>query len=473
MPRSHSVLIPILILISACAPATQAAPVIDNATTTPSPIPTATQTWLPTETPTASITPLPTIPTFTPTFDVSTIVTVTPGPKAECPKEKSFPLPEIKNDTKISHIYNSQELLNILNTGTSFKTLSNIRNQWGFKLRLTSQDVTGDQIPDLLFIDTETIDRLNIYICSDAHYILYSPEINYFGWDTEIVAVKDLDSDGIPEIILKHRGCSGNGCYSINILEWNGNDFQVMNTSPQYGVGMDGLVKVEIKDLNKDGIFEILMTGGIPALGAYIINPPWRLETEILAWNGKVFSLKTVKYETPQFRFQGIQDGDRETLSGNFVDATKSYQEVIFNENLEWWSSQRQIDTIIKLGNEGYSALGIPAPGTPDLAEYPRLAAYAYYRIMLLHLVQGNESDAGTIYNTLQQKFGSDSYGRPYVEIATAFWEAYQSTHKMYDGCAAAIQYAAEHPDILIPLGSDYHGWQSHTYVPADVCPFR
>jgi hypothetical protein len=43
----------------------------------------------------------------------------------------------------------------------------------------------------------------------------------------------------------------------------------------------------------------------------------------------------------------------------------------------------------------------------------------------------------------------------------------------MYDGCAAAIQYAVEHPEILIPLGSDYHGWQSHIYEPADVCPFR
>jgi hypothetical protein len=43
----------------------------------------------------------------------------------------------------------------------------------------------------------------------------------------------------------------------------------------------------------------------------------------------------------------------------------------------------------------------------------------------------------------------------------------------MYDGCAAAIQYAVEHPEILTPLGSDYHGAQSHTYVPADVCPFR
>jgi hypothetical protein len=92
---------------------------------------------------------------------------------------------------------------------------------------------------------------------------------------------------------------------------------------------------------------------------------------------------------------------------------------------------------------------------------------------MLLHLVQGQDSEASTTYTTLGQTFGSDPYAHSYVEMATAFWDAYQSSHKMYDGCAAAIQYAAEHPEILTPLGSDYHGSQSHTYVPADVCPFR
>ena len=105
--------------------------------------------------------------------------------------------------------------------------------------------------------------------------------------------------------------------------------------------------------------------------------------------------------------------------------------------------------------------------------EYPQLAAYAYYRIMLIHIVQGHESDAGTVYKTLGQKSSNNPYGRPYFEMAAAFWETYQSTRKMYDGCAAAIQYAAEHPGILIPLGSDYHGSQSHTYAPEDVCPFR
>jgi hypothetical protein len=467
-----------VLLLSACgqtSPIIQTAPVpaVDNATATLSPIPTNTSIPVPTETSTATITPLPTIPTFTPTFDTSMITTVTLAPKAECPKENPSLVPNFNSDAQKNHMFDTKEILNFLNGGISIKALANAINVPGFKPLFLSQDVTGDKIPELLFSNSEPIYHFYIYICSQGQYILHSPQINYYGWLTEIVAVKDLNSDRIPEITLEHSGCSGNGCYSIYILEWDGNEFQVLNSNPQYGEYMDGLIKVEVKDLNNDGNFEILMTGGVPAIGAYIINPPWRLETRILAWNGRNFVLESIKYEPPEFRFQAVQDGDRAALAGRFDEAMKSYQDAISSDKLDWWSSQRQTDTMIKLGNEGYSALGTPAPGIPDTTEYPRLVAYAYYRIMLLHVVQGHETEAGTVFNTLQEKFGNDPYGQPYVEMATAFWNAHQSTHKTYDGCAAAIQYTAEHPEILTPLGSDYHGWQSRIYKPEDICPFR
>jgi hypothetical protein len=162
-----------------------------------------------------------------------------------------------------------------------------------------------------------------------------------------------------------------------------------------------------------------------------------------------------------------------ETTLGAYPTALNLDKQVIFRDGLDWWSRERQ----------EYENAVVQAPWThepipsvkpsEDETEYPRLAAYACYRIVLLHIVQGHQSDAGTVYKTLQQKFGDDPYGRPYFEMATNFWNTYQSTHRMYESCAAAIRYAAEHPEILIPLGSDYHGWQSHLYVPADVCPFR
>jgi hypothetical protein len=96
---------------------------IQSATETPSPRPTSTS--LPTETPTPSITPLPTIPTFTPTFDVSTIVTVTPAPKAECPEID--PTVKIENYLPSKLEYPSpnttEKILSFLNEGGNGQTL--------------------------------------------------------------------------------------------------------------------------------------------------------------------------------------------------------------------------------------------------------------------------------------------------------------------------------------------------------------
>lgn len=93
MKKLLSLFFAINVILSACetVPTQPASPA---QTGTPTITSTATQT------PTSTITPLPTIPTFTPTFDVSKIVTVTPAEKAECPiVEKDKPLDIIKKDS--------------------------------------------------------------------------------------------------------------------------------------------------------------------------------------------------------------------------------------------------------------------------------------------------------------------------------------------------------------------------------------
>jgi hypothetical protein len=222
----------------------------------------------------------------------------------------------------------------------------------------------------------------------------------------------------------------------------------------------------ELIDLNNDGIAEFMLKG-LPPRSQDEPGDPLRSQTDIYYWNGKTYSSITT-FSAPHYRFQAIEDGDIQSLQGKYREAIKLYQDAIESKTLDWWSKEK-----FEHNREAAINFTTPAVLAPDETEYPRLAAYADYRIMLLHLVQGHESDASTVYKTLQQKFRNDPYGKPYVEMATVFWNAYQSTHKMYDGCTAAIQYAAEHPEILTPLGSDYHGFQSHIYVPADVCPFR
>jgi hypothetical protein len=466
-----------ILFLSACGQATTI-PVIENATSTPSLLPTNTSS--PTHAPTATITPLPAIPTFTPTFDASTIVTVTPAPKAECPElnptlAADFPIPDLvkchqTGDLASCHSENMLEgILEFLNKGGSIdsviKRLQTIgyQNDRGYLY----QDLTVDSIPDLVVANTSFFRQYSIYVCKAKKYELFSLNGEP---PTSFHALDDLNLNGIPEVILTGGDCSGSGCLGIDIYEWNGKEFTNLGRS----LYMFGPINFDIRDIDKNGTKEILLTGDRPGMCCVDIMTPWRYKTVIYSWDGRTYSESYTSFENIQYRFQAIQDADREILYGNYDLALTYYRDAVFNNNLEWWSKERR-DYEVKVYYDSYNPITptpLPYP-MEDTTEYPRLAAYAYYRIMLLHLVQGNESEAITAYNTLQEKFGNDPYGQPYVEMASAFWEAYQSTHKVYDGCAAAIQYAAENPEILIPLGSDYHGAQAKIYKPEDVCPFR
>ena len=467
-------------IFSACSPVatTTPAPTPNNVITTPSLFPTNTSTPTPTVTLTSSITPLPTIPTFTPTFDVSTIVTVTSAPKAECPIEDPTLVPEfaLPDHAKCNATGNfdycfltdtPQSILRFLNQGGSVKSVIDRLNKASAKYAY--QDVTGDSIDDFMFVDFRVFSGFNVYVCKAGQYELIQP-IND---SIRFHSINDINRNGIPEIILSGGHCSGSGCIGFYVLEWNDNNFIDLGKE----IGILGPKETSIEDVDGNSIKEFVLIGDRPGSCCEVDMMPWRFMTEIYSWNGEKYSESYRTFTPPEYRFQAIQDADRESKYGHYDLAMSLYQDVIFNKQLEWWSQERRDFFINEFFRKRYlgsietpTSISIP---TLDVTEYPRLATYAYYRIMLLYIVQEYKSDAGMAYNTLQQKFGNDPYGRPYVEMATEFWNAYQSSHEMYDGCASAIQYAVEHPEILVPLGSNYHGWQSHNYKPEDVCPFR
>ena len=484
MYRSLLIASAILIVLSACAPATQAAPAIDNATATSSPIPTTTQTALPTQTPTAStpalapgasVTPLPTIPTFTPTFDVSTIFIVTPAPKAECPEIDSAIKVENYFPEKLEYPSpgTTDKILDFLTKGGDGQALiarleqiypdgGDYRGGYGF------YDMTGDQSPEFLYVEINYEGRLLAFSCKNGKYELLAtlPEENDFlDYTMQIV---NLNMNGIPEIIVMGTNGVSHPVSTIYFYEWNGKTFSNLGHA-----NILALRQTKITDIEGNGTREVSFSGDNPVCTSCSNFIPQRQRTVTFGWNGKNFVEISNELAYPEYRFQAIQDADAATLLGKYETAMQYYLEIINNQKLEWWSPER-LTYEQHIANPVYMFIETPSVvPTENFAEYPHLAAYAYYRIMLLHLVQGHESDASTVYNTLQGKFGNDQYASPYVEMATAFWNAYQSTHKMYDGCAAAIQYAAEHPEILVPLGSDYHGAQAKIYKPEDVCPFR
>jgi len=458
------ILITVTFLLTACGQPTPI-PVIDSATSTPSPIPTATptRTALPTATPTASITPLPPIATFTPTFDVSTIVTVTPAPKAECPKRNTSLVfnPPTQNNQLTNY---GQIVLDFLISGGTVNAID-------LKNLVQQQDINGDGIPEIIVSDKDT----TIIGCENGNYskwLVMTAETDSFAPHLEYVG--DMNLDNIPESIFVLKG--GNGWtryYNIWIYEWSGESLKLLT----YIEDLRN-INISLADVDGNGTIELLAKGNTTANpDDRIVFAPLRDEIRIYKWNGNTFAEDPIQFAKPTYRFQAIQDADRFSVQGNYDAALSFYQAAIVDSKLDWWSiekkGQLELSGLPVLNNNNITYPATPTSLPPDNTEYPRLAAYAYYRIMLIHFAQGHESDATTAYNTLQEKFGNDPYGQPYVEMASAFWDAYQSAHKMYDGCAAAIEYAAEHPDILIPLGSDYHGSQSHQYKPEDVCPFR
>ena len=458
-----------ILFLTACGqtlPVTQTAlvPAVDKATTTSSPIPTNTSTPVPTETPTATITPLPTIPTFTPTFDTSTITTITPAPKAECPKENR----SLKPDFQLEYYSNDadRKIPEFLNKGGAISIMVNemskVYNEYAYRFT----DVTNDQTPELIFDGFEKLyDTFYILRCQHGQYVVFSgQDAMGVSLGNAIYTIIDMNKNGMPEIVIYKESGTGGGDYHFFIGEWNGKTF--VNLAPELYLGAVDESKIEIRDINNDGTLELRLIGG-----SYDYEIPWRQSIHTYIWDGNTFAEQPIEYVQPVYRFQAIQDADAAVLLGKYDRAIQLYQEAISNQNLEWWSLERQKyeQAVVDARLTG------PTPSIKPLEdknEYPRLAAYAYYRIMLLK-IEGYELGADTIYIALQKKFANDQYGYPYVEMATAFLNGYKSTYKIYDGCAAAIQYAAEHPEILVPLGDWYHGAQSHIYVPADVCPFR
>ena len=117
-----------------------------------------------------------------------------------------------------------------------------------------------------------------------------------------------------------------------------------------------------------------------------------------------------------------------------------------------------------------------PTPAIPpdDPQEYPNIAAYARYRIMLLHILQGHFPEAQIVYDTLQEKFPEGGDGHRFALVAKAFWDQYQISKNIKESCAKAVSMAYKYRLILKFLGADYHNYQQDImYESKDVCPFE
>lgn len=245
-----------------------------SAAQTPSPFPSATIFQI-SNTP-ASI--------FTPTFDTRTIVTVTPAQRAECPKEHD----SLKLNFKINDDQTdvSQQMLKFLNSGGSMKTVVNELTKVSGNSWFKFSDLTNDAQPDLVFIGfQQAVDTFYILWCQEGQYVRFAGKMVA----NNIYQIVDMNKNGMPEIVMYSRGCSGAGCYRFIILEWDGETFVDLTTQAgNEGIYLDGVdeSEIDIRDLNQDGTLELKLTSGFYDRSL----TRWIEETHIYIWNGNYFA---------------------------------------------------------------------------------------------------------------------------------------------------------------------------------------
>jgi len=333
---------------------------------------------------------------------------------------------------------------------------------------LVFEYLTNDGTTELVFVTDGT---LYIIGCLEGAYgVLFE---KYPGLiPAEIIHTGDGNRNGLPEMLIQ-RDCNDGSC-AHEVLEWGEDAFQDVSDLISTGWACDG--SVHFRDMDGNRVQEIIVDRQFPVYTADYEQSLARCETCTYEWDGNSYAVTQQEFGFPRYRFQAAQDGDLYTIYGQYERALEMYRYVIYSNTLEWWSSERHDYLAAGLEAEGIGQTpAVSATPLPDPEEYDNLAAYAYYRLMVLYLLQGWETDAGLMYESLQIRYAEGEPGHAYVEMAARLWNGYQESRDLRSACTLAVEYARENQDAILyyPSGGT-HGSIVYAYRhnPESVCPF-
>ena len=458
---------------------------------TTSPTDTVTITKTPTKRPTRTPKPTKTItltPFFTTNpkdFDVSTIVTITPAEPAQCPMidpDMIFDGQQILDiyavDPEMDTFNKQREefaiFINYLNQGGSFQSLiEGLNNTFDLDYGTIYfyEDVTGDGINEVIFPMHENV---YVYACKNEQYSLIDNFSTDFGAYTPRVRVMDLNNNGLLEIIMDYSGCLGGKCFSINVYEFDGNQFRdLFDWHCNEDISLPD--SFSINDIDNNNTIEIILKYGKHYIPVYPEDYPFRDETMICMWNGNSYVPAENIFSSPSYLFQAVQDGDRQMLYEYYDQALLFYKQAIHDKTLDWMSIERRILDYEIYTFEHYGANAPNPTATPVLFEnpdeYPILASYSYFRIALIYLLLGDLDLAQITFDEQKTTFPVEQIGGEFTEITDILIQSYLNTENISVSCNAVNDAVSKRSNQFSNY-SNYFNYTSRFYQPSNLCPY-
>ena len=377
----------------------------------------------------------PTIQPVTPTLDFSSF-------DGKCPTV---------SPTSVFEYTSSQSFRDFLNSGGSFVALQSGFNALVQKKaelrdgRISNVDLTGDGVSEVII--SAILEKSSIWQilgCNSGRYEALSdmrdPDFRYLRFAV------DLNGDKLPEVIgYRETQPESTRLFEFFVQGWNGHQFVDLIDDTRFNeVGKHlpiditdwqktvANATIRTGDTNRDGLYEVIVIGGLITPVPTCETRFERQFTEIWGWNGRSFQFVERVYMMPIYRFQRSADGDLAFALKQFDLALKSYQDVLFDENL--FKRDQYLSHL-------EYCKGIGPAIDPELIEneQDQLEAYARWRILLIHTITGSQDAMQVVYQTLQDKFPDGRPGHSYAFLATVFWEQYEISQSIELACEAVI----------------------------------
>jgi hypothetical protein len=98
------------------------------------------------------------------------------------------------------------------------------------------------------------------------------------------------------------------------------------------------------------------------------------------------------------------------------------------------------------------------------------------FRLIGLHILRGNVSDAQVVYQTLLKKYPEGTPGSIYAKMAQVFWDNYTVTQNIGQACGKSLAIAIENQEIATRYLIDEYprdgGGKPH-YTIGELCPYK